>query len=479
MNIGNYNDVPLCVDLDGTLIAGDTLIEATIIAIKKKPLILLALPFWILKGKLYFKEKIHKIAEPDYSTLVFRDNVLEFIEQEKQNGRTIVLATASSKKIADKVADELGIFDLVLGSENGVNLRSTYKRDKLIELFGEKGFDYIGDCSADIDVFKSARKAYLVGPSKKVIQATQKIGNLDKVFCVKKNIIPLIFKEIRIYQWIKNTLIFLPILLAHILPVGEYLIKLILAFFSFSLIASSVYVLNDMLDISSDRIHPTKRKRPFASGDLSLKVGFWLFPLLFLLGLVPSVLFLPDNFNFILIVYFVLTSLYSFYLKRVYILDILILSVLYTLRLLAGAIVVEVQISPWLIAFSIFIFISLACVKRFTELYSLNLANQQKVAGRGYISEDINLVKTIGVSSGLLSTLVFVLYVNSKEVIALYKQPLLLYFVAFLLLYWILRIWFIAVRGKMTDDPIVFTLKDKSSLSIFILIILIVLGAIL
>lgn len=477
MNIDNYNDVPLCVDLDGTLIAGDTLLEATIIAIKKKPYILFVLPFWILKGKLYFKERIHKIAEPDYSTLVFRDNVIEFIEQEKQNGRKIVLATASSKKIADKIADELGIFDLVLGSENGINLRSTHKKNNLIKLFGEKCFDYIGDSPADIEVFKSARKAYLVEPSKKVLQAAKKIGNLETIFGEKKNILPLILKEIRVYQWVKNILIFLPILLAHILPIGEYFTKLILAFFSFSLIASSVYVLNDILDINADRLHPTKKNRPFASGNLSLIVGIWLFPILLLLGLVPSVILLPKNFNYVLIIYFLLTSLYSFKLKRVYILDVLILSVLYTLRLLAGAIVVGVEISPWLIAFSIFVFISLACVKRFTELNSLNLINQQKIAGRGYMPEDINLVKTIGVSSGLLSILVFVLYVNSKEVVALYRQPLLLYFVAFLLLYWILRVWFIAVRGEMTDDPIVFTLKDKTGLSIFALIILIVLGA--
>jgi len=479
MNIidDEFVDIPLCVDLDGTLIAGDTLLDSTLIAIKRKPFILLFLPFWIMKGKLFFKEKIHQIAEPDYSTLVFRDELLEFIESEKHKGRKIVLATASSQRIADKIADELGIFDLVLGSGNGINLRSSNKKDKLVELFGEKGFDYIGDSSADIEVFRSSRKAYLVEPSNNVLNKTKSIGNLENCFGRKPELIKLILKEIRVYQWVKNTLIFLPILLAHIIPIGEYAIKLVLAFLSFSFVASSVYVLNDLLDISSDRQHPTKKNRPFASGKLSVKVGFLLFPLLLILGFVPSFVLLPNEFNIILFVYFVLTTLYSFYLKRVYVADILILSLLYTLRLVAGAAVVAVLISPWLIAFSVFIFISLACIKRYTELFSITNRNTEQISGRGYLVDDINLIKTIGVNSGLISILVFMLYVNSKEVLALYKHPLYLYIVAFLFLYWIIRMWFIAVRGKMTDDPIVFTLRDKVGLFIFASIILIVLGA--
>ncbi len=472
-----FVDIPLCVDLDGTLIAGDTLLDATLIAIKRKPFILLFIPFWIIKGKLFFKEKIHEIAEPDYSTLVFRDEVLEFVEAEKFKGRMIVLATASSQKIAEKIADELGIFDLVLGSGNGVNLRSSNKKDKLVELFGEKGFDYIGDSFADIEVFRVARKSYLAYPSKNVLLKAKAIGNLENCFETKSELIKHILKEIRIYQWVKNILIFLPILLAHIIPIGEYAIKLVLAFLSFSFVASSVYVLNDLLDISSDRQHPTKKNRPFASGELSVKIGFLLFHLLLILGFVSALILLPSEFNIILLVYFILTTFYSFYLKRVYVVDILILSLLYTLRLIAGAAAVDVLISPWLIAFSVFIFISLACIKRYTELYSMNTGNVEQVSGRGYLVDDINLIKTIGVNSGLMSILVFILYVNSKEVLVLYKHPIYLYIVAFFLLYWIIRMWFIAVRGKMTDDPIVFTLRDKTGLFIFALIVLIVLGA--
>lgn len=473
----NEVEIPLTVDLDGTLIAGDTLLEACLIAVKNKPQLIFLFPFWILRGKLFFKEKVHTYAEPDYDTLQYRDDVLEFIEEEKQKGRKIVLATASSQIIADRIAEDLGIFDEVLGSGNGTNLRSEYKRAELVRRYGEKGFDYMGDSSADIAVFKSSRKAYLVEPSKKVLSATERIGNLHKVFGEKSSKAKLLIKQIRVYQWVKNLLVVLPILLAHIIPMGENLLMIATAFFSFSFIASSVYVLNDLLDLSSDRVHSRKKTRPFASGKLSLKFGFVLIPLLLIGGFIPSLFILPADFNFILLAYFILTTLYSFVLKRIYILDILVLASLYTIRLLAGAVAVDVPASPWLLAFSMFIFLSLACVKRFTELYDLSQENKQKTAGRGYKIDDIGLVKIIGASSALLSILVFVLYINSTEILALYANPLLLYIVALLLLYWILRIWFKAVRGEMHDDPIVFSLRDTGGLFVFLIIVLLVIGA--
>lgn len=470
-------NIPLCVDLDGTLIAGDTLLESCLIAVKRKPYLMFLFPFWILGGKLKFKEKVHQYAEPDYDTLHYRDDVLEFIEDEKQKGRSIILATASSQHIGDRIAEDLGIFDLVLGSGNGINLRSEFKRAELVRRFGEKGFDYMGDSSADIAVFKSSRKSYLVEPSSSVLSETKKIGNLAKVFGEKSAKIPLLIKQIRVYQWVKNLLVFFPVLLAHILPTGNYLVNTLTAFLSFSFIASAVYVLNDLLDLSADRVHQRKKTRPFASGKLSLKYGFAMIPLLLIGGFLPSFLLLPMEFNLILIAYFILTTLYSFILKRIYILDILVLASLYTIRILAGAVAVDVPASPWLLAFSMFIFLSLACVKRFTELYDLSQTNQEKTAGRGYRIDDIGLIKIIGAASGLLSVLVFVLYVNSTEILALYNSPILLYIVAFLILYWILRIWFKAVRGEMHDDPIVFSLRDKGGIFIFILIILLVFGA--
>ncbi len=473
----NEKKIPLVVDLDGTLLAGDTLLESCLIAIKQKPYLLFIFPFWILKGKLFFKEKVHKIAEPDYNTILYRDDVLEFIEAEKGNGREIVLATASSQMVADKIAEDIGIFDLVLGSENGVNPRSKYKRDELVRRYGEYSYDYMGDSEADIAVFEKARYSYLVQPSSSVRKKAEEIGNVRKEFGTKVNKFALLVKQIRVYQWVKNILLFLPLLLAHILPLGDYLINTMIAFISFSLIASSVYVLNDLLDLSSDRQHSRKKTRPFASGQLSLKYGFVLFPMLLVFGFIPSILFLSTEFNIILLIYFLLTSIYSFLLKRIYILDILVLASLYTIRLIAGAVAVDVPASPWLLSFSMFIFLSLACVKRYTELFELVQKNLEKTAGRGYSTSDIGLIKILGAASGLLSILVFILYVNSKEIIELYNTPILLFLVAFLFLYWILRIWFKSVRGEMHDDPIVFTGKDKPSLFIFIIIILLVIGA--
>ncbi len=471
------SEIPLCVDLDGTLIHGDTLLESCLRAVKAKPFLLFIFPFWILQGKLFFKEKVLLFAEPDYDTLLYRDQILEFIEQEKQKDRQIVLATASCQKIADKIAEDLGIFDLVLGSQNGINLRSEQKTAELQNRFKETGFDYMGDSQADIAVFKGARKGYLVSGKSKVRKKAKELGNVEEIFVEKTSTLKLIIKQMRIYQWVKNLLVFLPLLLAHKFPVGDFLVNSMTAFFSFSFIASAVYILNDLLDLSSDRTHPRKRKRPFASGKLSLKYGFVLIPLLLLAGFLPSILLLPLDFNLILLAYFILTTLYSFMLKRIYILDILILASLYTIRLLAGAVAVDVPASPWLLAFSMFIFLSLACVKRFTELYDLSQTSKDRATGRGYRIDDIGLVKIIGAASGLLSILVFVLYINSAEIVALYKTPILLYLVAFMLLYWILRIWFKAARGEMHDDPIVFTLRDKGGIAIILIIIGLVFGA--
>lgn len=471
------NNIPLCVDLDGTLIATDTLMESALILIKLKPWFIFILPFWILKGKLYFKNQIHKIAVPVYESLPFNDNVLEFLTKEHSKGRKIILATASQSDIAVNVAESLGIFDDIIGSENGINLRAEHKRDRLIKLFGEKGFDYMGDSKADIPVFEKSRFAYLVNPKKKILDQANKFGNVKHVFKNKSNKIKLLIKEIRVYQWVKNTLIFLPVLMAHKTPDFSLITQLLIAFFSFGFIASSVYVVNDLLDLNSDRSHPRKCRRPFASGQLPLTIGFTLAPMLLLLGFGLSAAFLNWQFNAVIWSYFGLTTAYSFLLKRIHIFDIIILSMLYTIRLFAGAVVAGVPSSPWLMAFSMFIFFSLAVVKRYTELLVMKQENRTKTAGRGYLTSDADLLLSIGTTSGLLSVLVFALYINSKEITFLYKNPHLLYLVAPLLLFGILRIWFKAHRGEMNDDPIVFAGKDPASYIIGAIIFIIVLGA--
>lgn len=472
----NRDNIPLVADLDGTIIVTDTLLESTIIAIRRRPFILFLLPFWILKGKLFFKQSIDHYARCHPELLPYRQDVLDFIKLEKKKGRKIVLATATVKPIADSVSDYLGIFDEVIATES-VNLRSNEKSRVLIEKYGERGFDYIGDSKADIAVWASSGVAHIVHRTESLTKKAQKSGNVGNVFFPEQTTIKDFIKEIRVYQWIKNILILLPLLMAHLVADFHLIILNIIAFFAFSLTASSVYVLNDLFDIEADRAHKRKRFRPIASGKINVPSALHLSIFLFSIGIIFSIFFLPLNFFLVLVVYLILTTLYSFSLKRIYIVDIIILAGLYTLRLIAGGMAVDVEVSYWMLAFSLFLFLNLAIVKRYTELNQLVETNEAKAKGRGYHVEDLSLLRSLGTSSGYLSVLVFALYVNSKEVLGLYKRPEMLWAIAPMLLYWITRIWFVAHRGKMHDDPIVFTAKDPVSYVVGFLVLILIIGA--
>lgn len=472
-----YGNLPLCVDLDGTLIATDTLLEATLAAVKLKPLIIFLIPFWALKGKVYFKNRIARIALPNPETLPYREDVLDYLKQEKAKGRVIVLATATVKEIADSVAAKLGIFDKVLASGTDYNLRDKQKMQALTDLYGEKGFIYAGDSKADLDVWKGSAAAILVNPSKSISQKAGELAPIMKSFIYKTSLFKAFIKEIRVYQWIKNILIFLPLILAHNFSNPEIFMKLAAAFISFSLVASFVYIMNDLLDLEADRQHPRKRKRPLASGTIHIKQALVLAPFLLIFSLALSIFYLPLNFNITLLSYFILTTTYSFYLKRIYLLDIMLLSGLYTIRLVAGAAAVSVFISPWLLALSIFIFFSLATMKRYTELRVMQEQNKTSAKGRGYLVDDLSLLLSFGPSSGLISVLIFILYVNSGEVIKLYNKPLMLMPIAGILMFWILRLWFMAHRGRMADDPIVYTAKDPVSYVVALFIAILAIGA--
>ncbi len=465
--------IPLCVDLDGTLISSDILYESVLLLIRKNILFVFIIPFWVLKGRLHLKNKLFEYVCPNPEFLPYRTEILHFIEQEKFKGRKIILVTASLKKIAERIAEYMIIFDEVIGSDATINLVGQAKRKKLVELYGENGFDYIGDSHKDIFVWKSARNAIVVNPDNEIIS---QISNISNTFEFKKNIFKLIIKEIRVYQWIKNLLIFVPLLLAHkLLSVDFYLLSY--AFLSFSLIASSVYVLNDLIDLESDRSHPRKKNRPFASGNLPIIYAFILLPLLIISSFVISITLLPIGFTVVLIIYYIITTAYSFFLKKLYVMDIITLALLYTIRLLAGAITVDVDISQWFLSFSLFIFFSLAVLKRYTEIMTMKENNKTRTSGRGYIVEDANLLLALGTASGLISVLIFALYLNSPEVNKLYRLPELLSLITPILMYWITRIWFKAHRGLMNDDPMVFAGKDPASYVIGIIIVLIVVGA--
>lgn len=471
------SNIPLCVDLDGTLIAADALSESIMNLLRKNLFMIFLLPIWLIKGKAYLKEQVVNRTIPNPEDLPFREDFIDYLRLQKSKGRKLVLITASHQKIADKIGDHLKIFDKMVGSNIDLNVRGRFKQKYLTDLYGKNKFDYAGDSKQDLHVWQSARRAILVHPLTGVTSRAKKIVEIEKIFPRDKAGLKTYLKQIRIYQWIKNILIFLPLLMAHKISEPLLMFDALIAFLSFSFTASFVYVMNDLVDLPSDRKHPRKRFRPLASGKIPIVYGVAIAPVLLFVGIALSVIFLSNEFLYILLAYLIITSLYSFVFKKIYILDIIILSILYTIRLIAGAWAVDVPLSQWLMEFSVFFFLSLAINKRYTELFMIQQKNKTEATGRGYSVGDIDLMRVIGPVAGYMSVLVFVLYLHSEEIAALYKRPEILWLVAVCLLYWITRIWFITTRGKMHDDPIIFTGKDPVSYIIGLIVALLVIGA--
>lgn len=455
--------VPLCVDLDGTLIKTDVLWESLMLLIKRNPLYLLALPFWLMRGRAFLKQQIATRTELNPAALPYHPAFLDFLREERRRGRKLVLTTAADSQVAERVAQHVGLFSEVIASNGETNLRGGNKGRKLVERFGKQGFDYAGNSTVDLPVWREARAAIVVNADERLAQKARQLGEVSHVFNERKSYLRAFIKELRPHQWVKNFIIFVPLITSHkfaTIMLGDA----VLAFISFSLCASGVYLLNDLLDLETDRHHHRKKLRPFASGDLPLPVGLVSTPLLF--GLSAGVGWcLSWSFLVVLAVYVVLTTSYSWHVKQLALLDVFFLAGLYTIRLVAGHEATRIEYSFWLLAFSMFIFLSLALVKRFTELKTLRLQNLRDSKGRGYTSEDMELVAMLGIASGFLSVLVMALYVNSDQVLQLhlYRYPTLLLLICPLLLYWVSRVWLIAHRGKMHDDPIVFALKDRAS----------------
>lgn len=471
--------IPLCVDLDGTLIKVDSILESAILVIKKRPLVLFFILFWILRGKNYFKSRITSIAIPDVSLFPYNDTIVEKIKEARVQGRRTVLSTATTENIAIAVSKHTDLFDETIFSSENHNNRSSNKSATLNEKFGEKQYDYIGNSYADLDVFRNCRKAILVTNSRSLIKKSRMINPDLEVIDEQINYFLKLIKELRLYQWIKNLLIFLPLLLAHEYYNLSGFTYAIIGFLCFSFTASFIYVINDLLDLEADRQHNCKKYRPFASGDLPPFSAFIIAFMMMLVSFYVSFAYLPQFFGYILLTYLILTTLYSFFLKKVVIADIIVLSMLYSIRIVAGGELTHVSLSKWFIAFSLFIFFSLAIVKRYTELYNIIQNNKTKAGGRGYVAGDIKLLLSLGTSSGYLSVLIILLYIFSPEIIQLYNTPILLIPVAIVLLAWISRMWFLATRGEMNEDPVVFTAKDKYSYLLFGVMIIFVIGAML
>ncbi|HST03013.1 MAG TPA: UbiA family prenyltransferase, partial [Usitatibacter sp.] len=434
--------VPLAVDLDGTLVRSDLLMESLAAALKRNPLDVLALPLWLARGRAALKSELAKRSDVDAALLPYDAAVLRELRRQRAEGRWLVLATAADGALARRVADHLGIFDDVIASDGERNLKREAKARALIERFGEAGFDYMGEDRHDVPVWRHAREAYVVG-SGAIAAEARATGKPVHVIVREPPKAASLFRALRAYQWAKNILLFVPLLTAHVLFDPDALLAVAFAFVAFSLAASSVYLANDVTDLQDDRRHPTKRNRPLASGELHIGYAMMLVPGLLAAAFAIATL-LPADFGLLLAMYLAVNLAYSLGLKRVPLVDVFVLAGLYTLRILAGAAAVDVPVSHWLLAFSLFAFLSLALAKRFVEVSNVAARDESRVGGRGYVAGDASLLAMLGVACAGLSTLVFALYITSPQVVVLYSAPAILWLAVPVLLYWMSRVWFIA-----------------------------------
>ncbi len=469
--------VALCVDLDGTLVKSDTLLDTVLVVARQRPGLLVKVPGWIAEGKAAFKRHLTTSVELDVEHLPYNQPLLQYLREQHGAGRAIYLATAADVGLAERVAAFLGIFAGVLASDgSGVNLAGANKLAAMRARFGEE-FCYIGNAKPDVELLAACVSPMTANPDGALLAGMKRKGTVaaanfeDRVPAVKSWL-----KAIRLHQWAKNMLIFVPLLLAHQWNPGTFG-GAITAFLSFGMCASATYIINDLLDLEADRKHPRKRRRPFAAGDISAIGGVMAVVVLLVGALVLAValpriviampgdykLWQPYKFLGWLGFYTVTTLAYSLYLKRKLLLDVFVLSGLYTVRILAGSAATGVPVSAWLAGFSVFFFLSLAFVKRFSELESLRERGGSVTNGRGYFVSDLEQLRALGTGAAYAAVVVMTLYINNPETKVLYKHVIRLWLVVPVLLLWLSQVWMLASRGEMHDDPVVYAITDKRS----------------
>lgn len=453
---------PIVVDLDGTLIQTDMLHESTLRMVREHPLDALRIPSWLWAGRAKLKREVAARTSFNPATLPYNEALLEWLRARRAEGRSIVLCTASDQSVADAVAGRLGLFDEAIGSDGKRNLAGRRKADVLEAKYGRGGFDYAGDSARDHEVWARSRRAIVVNAPRAVLREAQARWTIEEVFPAHFPGFSTWRRTLRMHQWLKSVLLFVPLIAGHEFTNVSAWLALFVAFASFCLCASSVYITNDLLDLESDRMHPRKRLRPFASGQMPAWAGAVLIPVLLASSIALGGLVGPDFLAWLL-AYFVITWAYSWSLKRMLLVDCLALAMLYTLRIIAGAATVGHALSFWLLAFSVFLFLSLAFVKRYAELELLLLNGRKKMHGRGYHTSDAPLVQAMGLAAGYSAALVLALYINSEAVSMLYRTPEVIWGTVPVLLFWISWMWLQAHRGKMHDDPMVFAVKDRAS----------------
>ena len=454
---------PLCVDLDGTLVKSDTFVDSLMVLARRHPLALLRTPSWAFKGKAYLKSQVASMVTLDAAYLPYNRPLLNYLREEHAAGRKLYLATGADRVLALNIAAHLGIFAGVIASDGRVNLTGRNKLQHLEQRFAADGFDYIGNALPDLPLLQEAQQAMVANPAFSLNSALKSRNVLvNRKFLDRARLPAALMRALRVHQWAKNLLVFLPLLLGHSLRAAPVMAASA-AFFCFCFMASATYIFNDLLDLEPDRVHLNKRKRAFAAGDLSVATGLGIAFSLLAIALITAA-YLPRTFLIYLLLYLVTTLAYSLSLKRIVLVDVVILSSLYTIRMMAGSAATHDPVSPWLAAFSIFLFLSLAMVKRFSELQNLHTRGVNPTNGRGYLLSDIEQLRSFGTSSAYASIVIFALYINGRDVVALYHHPNRMWLITPLLILWVSRVWLLASRGLLDEDPVVFALSDRMSL---------------
>jgi 4-hydroxybenzoate polyprenyltransferase len=457
---------PLIVDLDGSLLRTDSLHESVAAALVRPSVLATAVGCLARSGKAALKRHLASKAPIDVALLPVNEDVLAFIESQRLSGRPVYLATGADASVAEQVLSRFPSFEGAFSSDGRINLTGERKAELLVREFGREGFDYVGNSREDLAVWKHANRSHLVSkhPEPQLPRWARGV-TFDSI--IREASAPkwrVWLKELRVHQSLKNVLLFLPILAAHeFVPLSIAL--LIGGFFAFTLMASSVYLLNDLLDLTSDRMHARKSRRPLAAGRI-LPLHALVASFLLAVAALTLAAFVGVGFTLVLVLYAILTCLYSFWLKRIALVDVTILAMLYMIRILAGAVIADISLSFWFTSVALFLFISLALVKRYTELAPQLLAEgNHALPGRGYTRPDTAIVLPLGIASGIAVLLLMAIYLQSDAVAVLYPSEVFLWLVIPVMFYWIGNMWMQAGRGAMHDDPIVFALKNPASLA--------------
>lgn len=451
--------VPLVVDLDGTLLRTDVLLESLFAAARVYPQALLVVPLWLLQGRAHLKRKLAEHAHLDAATLPLDADLLDYLREQKRHGRRIILASGADATVAVAVATQCGCFDSVMASDGVVNLTASRKRDRLVADFGDRGFDYVGNGAQDLPIWAAARCGLLVEPSTWLIAAAGAVTPIHRIFDRKRPQFEIYLSAMRVQHWLKNLLLLVPILFAHSLYNPALLASALIGALCFCLAASGVYLLNDLLDLGADRVHPHKMHRALASGRLPIQHALVLLPALWL-GAALLAIALPGPFLGVLSLYVVLMLAYSMRLKDIAIVDALVLAMGYSLRIQAGALAVGIMVSPWLLVCSSAMFFGLALLKRYAELVALRPASGTDRRVRAYSTADSAIVAALGGASGCVAVSLLALY-PIIEPTTHDRWPLWL--VCGFILFWVGHMWLMAHRGAIRDDPVAFAVRDPVS----------------